>query len=163
MFAWFYNLIGEPVPYYAHYPVWLIFWKPLRKFCNVVIIPNIPFNNLRIIFYRLIGFRIGKKTFIGMKCYMDDMDPHLTTIGDNVTISYSVKFAIHGKGQKHTPIVIENGAYIGMGTILLSGKNGITIGQNAIIGAGSVVTRSVPPYGVAVGVPAKILYIKDQL
>lgn len=157
MFAWVYKLMGKPVPYYAKYPLWLIVWKPLRKFINIVIIPNMPFSNLRILLYRMIGFKIGKNTFIGMRCYMDDMDPHLTTIGNNVTISYCCIFAIHGKGQTHTPIVIEDNAYIGTGSLLFSGKNGITIGKNAIIGGGSVVISSIPPNAVAVGNPARVI------
>lgn len=42
MFAWVYKFLGKPIPYYAKYPLWLILWKPLRKFLNVVIISNIP-------------------------------------------------------------------------------------------------------------------------
>lgn len=136
MFAWVYKFLGKPIPYYAKYPLWLILWKPLRKFLNLVIISNIPFNNLRVMLYRLIGFKIGKDTFIGMKCYMDDMEPALTIIGNNVTISYRCVFAIHGKRQGHTPVIIEDNVYIGAGTVLISGKNGITIGKNAIIGGG---------------------------
>jgi len=70
MFDWFYELRGKPVPYYAKYSLALILWKPIRKFMNVVIIPNIPFNVIRILGYRLLGFEIGKRVFIGMKCYM---------------------------------------------------------------------------------------------
>src|SRR5690349_8119360 len=58
----------QKLPYYAHYPLWLILWKPIRKFLNVVLIPNIPFAALRIALYRLLGFKIGKRVFIGMKC-----------------------------------------------------------------------------------------------
>ncbi|NMC27036.1 MAG: acyltransferase [Syntrophomonadaceae bacterium] len=94
-----------------------------------------------------------------MACYMYDMDPALTQIGDNVTVSYGCKFACHGKGQSHTPIVIENGAYIGMASLILSGKTGLSIGKGAIVGAGSVVTRSVPPHCVVAGNPARV--IKD--
>ncbi len=162
MFAWIYKFLDKPVPYYAKYPLWLILWKPLRKFLNVVIISNIPFNNLRVMLYRLIGFKIGKGTFIGMKCYMDDMEPALTIIGNNVTISYRCVFAIHGKRQRHTPITIEDSVYIGAGTVLFSGKNGITIGKNAIIGGGGVVVSSIPPNAVAVGNPAKVIRIDQQ-
>jgi acetyltransferase-like isoleucine patch superfamily enzyme len=161
MFAWIYKLMRKPVPYYARYPLWLILWKPLRKFINVVIIPNIPFNNLRVILYRLLGFKIGKNTFIGMRCYLDDMDPSLTIIGNNVSISYCCIFAIHGKKQEHTPIIIEDNCYIGVGSLLLSGKNGITIGAGSIIGGGSVVISSIPPKAVSVGNPAKVVRINE--
>jgi len=97
-----------------------------------------------------------------MRCYMDDMDPSLTVIGDRVTISYEVKFSVHGKSQAHKPIFIEEGAYVGMGAMLVSGKEGIRIGRKAVIGAGSVVLDSVPPGGVAVGNPARLIRIEES-
>ncbi len=154
----FYKLRGREIPYYAKYPVWLILWKPIRKFLNVVIIPNIPFTNLRILFYRyLVGYKIGKNVFIGMKCYLDDLEPQSTTIEDNVVISYGCYFALHGIRQKHTFIHIKKGAYIGMRATIIAGKEGISIGENSIIGAASLVNKSVPNNVMAVGVPVKIL------
>lgn len=148
-------VLRQTPPYYTHYPLWLITWKPLRKFLCVIIIPAIPFNTLRILLYRTIGFKIGKNVFIGMKCYLDDMDPSLTTISDNVTISYGCYFACHGKNQAHTPILIEEGVYIGMRCTVLSGRSGLVIGRGAIIGAASLVNRSIPAGATAYGIPAK--------
>ena len=73
----YYRQKGVDIPYYAKYSLWSILWRPIRKYLNVVIIPNIPFNFLRVRMYRLIGYRIGKNTFIGMKCYLDDTEQHL--------------------------------------------------------------------------------------
>ncbi len=151
----FYRMLGRPVPYYANYSIWLIIWKPIRKFINVVIIPNIPSNKLRILLYRMIGFNIGGNVFIGMKCYMDDIEPSKTTIEDNSTISYGCFFACHGRGQGHTPIVIRNGAYLGMRVSVVSGKGGVEIGRRSIIGACSLVNRSIPAGSVAFGIPAR--------
>jgi len=154
----YYKLREKPVPYYAKYPTWLIIWKPIRKFINVVFIPNIPFSTLRIFFYRyLVGYKIGKNVFIGMKCYLDDLEPTNTIIEDNVTISYGCYFALHGIGQSHTHIHIKKGAYIGMRATIISGAEGICIGENSIIGAVSLVNKSLPDNITAVGVPASIL------
>lgn len=154
----YYKLRKKPVPYYAKYPTWLIIWKPIRKFINVVFIPNIPFSTLRIFFYRyLVGYKIGKNVFIGMKCYLDDLEPKNTIIEDNVTISYGCYFALHGIGQSHTHIHIKKGAYIGMRATIISGAEGICIGENSIIGAASLVNKSLPDNITAVGVPASIL------
>lgn len=150
-----YRLLGKPVPYYAHYPLWLIVWKPIRKYINVVIIPNCPFTSLRIWMYRWLGFKIGKRCFIGMKCYMDDLEPQNTTIGDGVTISYGTYFATHGKAQAHTTIRIEDNVYIGMRCNFLSGRDGIVIGRNTIIGACSMVNKSLPPNSIAYGIPCR--------
>lgn len=153
----FYKMVlkKEP-PYYAKYSLITIIWKPIRKYINVVIIPNTPFNKLRVFLYRMIGFQIGKNVFIGMKCYMDDMAIKNTIIEDNVTISYGCYFACHGKGQGHTAIVIKKGTYIGMRCNILSGKEGIIIGEESVIGAGSLVNISIPDNMKAAGVPVKV-------
>ena len=157
-----YKILGKPIPYYANYPLWLIIWKPIRKYINVVMIPNIPFSRLRVILYRMLGFKIGKNVFIGMKCYMDDVEPSKTIIEDNVTISYGTYFAVHGKGQTHTTIHIKKHVYIGMRCTILSGKEGITIGQDAVIGAGSLVNKSIPDNTVAAGYPIKVIKIDGK-
>ena len=111
---------GKAAPYYFSYSILTIIGKPIRKFVAQVLAPNCPFNNVRILLYRLCGFKIGKHTFIGMKCYLDDMCYDLLSIGSNVTISYGVYFACHGKNQGHLPITIEDGAYIGMRASIIS-------------------------------------------
>lgn len=55
---------------------------------------------------------------------------------------------------KYAPIVIKDGAHIGIGSIIMPG---VTIGKGAVIGAGAVVTKDVPDYCVAVGVPARVV------
>lgn len=146
---------NKPLPHYAHYSILKIIWIPIRKYLNVVLIPNIPFNKIRILLYRMIGYKIGKSVFIGMKCYLDDLEPHKTTIENNVTISYGVYFALHGKGQPRTFIHLKNKSYVGMRAILIGKKNGLTIGEGAIIGSGSLVIKDVPDNEVHVGNPAK--------
>jgi acetyltransferase-like isoleucine patch superfamily enzyme len=163
MVKFFYQLRSKPIPYYAYYPIWLIIWKPIRKFVNVVIIPNIPFSRARIILYKCLGYKIGKNVFIGMKCYMDDIDPSKTIIEDGVTISYGCYFAVHGKGQGHAYIHIEKDAYIGIRCNILSTKSGIIIGENSIIGAGSLVNKSIPSNCVAVGVPIRVIKKRNFL
>ncbi len=150
------KILKKEPPYYAKYSLLTIIWKPIRKYLNVVIIPNVPFTNLRVSLYRLIGFKIGKNVFIGMKCYMDDVAINNTIIEDNVTISYGCYFACHGKGQGHTHILIKQGAYIGMRCNILSGKEGISIGERSIIGAGSLVNKNIPDGAVGLGVPVVI-------
>jgi len=151
------KVLKKDPPYYAKYPLALMLYKPIRKYINVVLIPNIPFTNIRVWMYRLIGFKIGRNVFIGMKCYLDDVDPKMTIIGDNVTISYGCYFACHGKGQEHTPITINDGVYVGMRSSFISGKEGIEIGENAIIGAQSLVNCSVDANCTVAGIPVKVV------
>lgn len=128
-----------------------------RKWMSARVIPNMVLNGWRIFFYRLCGYNIGKNVFIGMRCYLDDLEPHMLSIEDNVVISYGVFFACHGRHQNHMPITIKQGAYIGMRANILSGKTGITIGEKAVVGAGTLVNRDVPAGATAVGVPCRII------
>jgi acetyltransferase-like isoleucine patch superfamily enzyme len=52
------------------------------------------------------------------------------------------------------PVVIGNDVWVGAYALIMSG---VTIGHGAVIGAGSIVTRDVPPYGIAVGAPARTI------
>lgn len=107
-------------PYYYEYSLLTIIAKPIRKFFTNVIASNCPFNNIRILIYRLCGFKIGKNVFIEIHCYLDDMCFDLIEIKDNVTISYGVYFACYGKNQGDYPIVIEENVYIGMRASIIS-------------------------------------------
>ena len=136
----------------------------IRKWMSAKVIPLMVLNGWRIFFYRLCGYRIGKNVFIGMRCYLDDLEPHMLTIEDNVTISYGVFFACHGRGQDHYPITIKKGAYVGMRASVISknadGSHGVTIGENATIGACTLVNRDIPDGATAVGVPCRIIKSK---
>ena len=81
-------------------------------------------------------------------------------IGENVTISYGVYFACHGKNQAHHKITIQDGAYIGMRASVIA-RTDVEIGKNAIIGAQTLVNRSIPANHTAVGIPCRILPNKD--
>lgn len=113
---------------------------------------------------------IQKKAKIGKNCKISS---HTficegVTIEDDVFIGHNVTFindkyprATNGGGQLQTeedwavqPIMVEKGASIGSGSTILSN---VRIGENAIIGAGSVVTHDVPPNSIVAGNPAKIL------
>lgn len=118
--------------------------------------------------HRLRGVHIGKGSKITRTVIIEDSRPYLITIGKNVWITAGCQLLCHQrdlsyyeKGKpvmdcplKYSPIVIKDGAHIGIGSIIMPG---VTIGEGAVIGAGSVVTRDIPPYCVAVGVPAKVI------
>lgn len=128
-----------------------------RKWMSAKIIPHIVLNGWRIFFYRRCGYNIGKNVFIGMRCYLDDLEPKMFTVEDDAIISYGVFFACHGKNQQHTPITVKKGAYIGMRASVISGKTGVTIGENAIVGACTLVNKDIPAGATAVGVPCRII------
>ena len=150
----------KPAPYYYNYSLLTIIAKPIRKFIAQVLAPNCPFSSLRILLYRICGFKIGKRCFIGMRCYLDDMCYDLLKIGNDCIISYGVFFACHGRNQGHYPITIGDGAYIGMRANIISKTPtcaGVVIGKNAVIGACTLVNKNVPDGATAVGVPCRII------
>ena len=100
-----------------------------------------------------------------MRCYLDDLEPKMLTIEDDVTISYGVFMACHGRNQHHKPITIKKGAYIGMRANIITKNdtgNGVTIGEGAIVGACALVNRDVPAGATAVGVPCRIIERKKD-
>lgn len=90
-----------------------------------------------------------------MKCYLDDLCVDKIEIGNNVTISYGVYFACHGRKQEHNRIVIKDGAYIVRTSI--TARHDIEIGENSVIGAMALVNKSVPAGATAVGVPCRVV------
>jgi UDP-2-acetamido-3-amino-2,3-dideoxy-glucuronate N-acetyltransferase len=88
------------------------------------------------------GLRLGNDVFIG---------PNATFANDNFPRSRE-------RPPKFLDTVVEDGASIGAGAVILPG---ITIGARAMVGAGAVVTRSVPPNAVVIGNPAKIIGYVD--
>lgn len=72
--------------------------------------------------------------------------------------------AIYDQGYpaptKLDSIILKKGCWVGAGVIILPS---VTIGENAVIGAGSVVTKNIPPFAVAVGNPAKVIkYVRGS-
>ena len=109
--------------------------------------------------YKMMGMHIGKNVFIGPDCYLDDTFPELIYIEDEATISFRVTIAVHGEcrirgNSKVSPVYIRKDAFIGTGAIILPGVN---IGENAVIGAGTVVAKDVSPRATIIGNPARKL------
>ena len=147
----------DEIPQRWKISIWAGVKKMTRKWFSAAVIPTIPFTGLRVSCYRLCGYKIGKGTFIGMHCYLDDLCYDKITIGNNVIISYGVYFACHGRKQDHNTIVIEDGAYIGMRASIIAPKD-VVIGEKAIVGAASLVNRSVGKGEIVAGIPAKPIH-----
>ena len=84
---------------------------------------------------------------------------------DGVSLAPGVRIATinHDFNERHTKytygkVTIKKNAWIGMNVTICPG---VTIGKYAVIGAGSVVTKDIPDYGVAVGVPAKVIKMQN--
>lgn len=113
-------------------------------------------------FYTAFGktTRVGRDVFINFGCTF--LDQGGITLEEGVFIGPGAKILTEYHPEtpelRHRlsvrPVVVRRNAWIGAGAILLPG---VTVGENAIVGAGSVVTRDVPDNGIVAGVPAKII------
>ena len=140
--------------------------RPVRAVINKLIqavtgLPMLPSQRVRL--HRFRGVSIGKDVFIGAGVLIDDACPEKVIIEDKVTVLARTIILAHATYPNHFQNVIKNklaetriceGAYVGVGAIILPG---ITIGKYSIIGAGSVVTKDIPEYSKAVGVPAQVV------
>jgi acetyltransferase-like isoleucine patch superfamily enzyme len=113
-----------------------------------------PSNDLRVALYRSLGVSIGSNTLIGGGTWIDCVYVKgKVKIGSNVLISGHSMLIAHDP-WKSGEIHIEDGAWVGVSTTIIFP---VRIGKNAIVGAGSVVTKDVPDNTVAVGVPARVI------
>lgn len=92
----------------------------------------------------------GNNIKIGQDCRLAS---HLGIYANNHTFA-DLGHKIRGQGNSYQGIVIENDCWLGSGVKVI---DGVIIGQSSVIGAGAVVTKDIPPYSVAVGVPARVV------
>ena len=111
--------------------------------------------------------QIGEDTRLNRGCtltsYAQIFIGDFTIIGELVSIrdaNHGLKRGEPMRYQPHTcePIHIGRDVWIGRGSCILPG---VTIGEGAVIGANSVVTKDVPDFGIAAGVPARVIRIRE--
>lgn len=111
---------------------------------------------LTVQYYRFMGIKIGKKTYISINAHLDVRRGEII-IGNNVDIARGTCILSHTgyqevkKGQK---TVIGDNVKIFVNSIILPG---VRIGKNSIVGAGSVVMKDVPPNVLVLGNPARVV------
>lgn len=96
------------------------------------------------------SIRIGNKVMFG---------PEVTIIGGNHNTTFLGKYMTDVRDADKKPeddlgVVIDDDVWIGTRAIIL---NGVTVGRGAIVAAGAVVTRNVPPYAIVAGAPARVV------
>jgi maltose O-acetyltransferase len=128
-----------------------------------------PDNRTRQIFFRLTGVHIGEGTNITPGLIVNDGYSGLCRIGNRVSIATNVTLVVDSNPNnsrlalqpyvqeqlvKTAPVVIEDDVWLGTNAVVLPG---VRVGRGAVVGAGAVVTRDVPPFSVVAGVPAHVI------
>jgi len=122
-----------------------------------------PVPSWRVRLHKMRGVNIGKNVYVGYDVLFDRIHPELITIEDYAEIGDKSILSAHSRGSLTTrnayprttaPIKIKRGACINPGCII---TQGVEIGENSIIGVGSVVTQNISPNSLALGYPARVV------
>ena len=116
-------------------------------------------GSLRPWLHRLCGASIGKNVWIAQFVYIDDLHPADLTVGENSTIGLRTSIFTHfywgpRRSRSNGKVVIENDVFIGPHCVILPN---VRIGEGAVIKAGTVVSRNVPPHTFWGSPPAQAL------
>jgi acetyltransferase-like isoleucine patch superfamily enzyme len=128
---------------------------------------NLQFNRGVIVCFR--DLKIGHDVFIGYDCYFGvqniqvgnyvQLAPKVAITGGDHLIEIigtpMIKTGLDDSREIQATqkgVIIQDDVWIGLGSIIM---DGVTIGEGSIVGAGSVVTKDIPPYTISAGCPAK--------
>lgn len=163
MISAFLKLISEFLRIGPHYLNWFL-WKranrhnqtaPMNVFDRTKVSVGIgSYGGLEVFFFGTPGERLSIGNYVSI-------GPHVTFLcgGEHALTgisTYPFRAAACGEieAASRGPIVVKDDVWIGLGARILSG---VTIGQGAVIAAGAVVVKDVPPYAIVGGVPAKLI------
>lgn len=111
-------------------------------------------TSVRPFLHKLRGVKIHGKVFIGDDVYLENAHPDCIEIHDGAQIVLRTNIITHFRGSGK--IIIGKNVWIGMScNIATTPGQTLTIGEGAVVGMGSTVTRDVPPYTLVIGSPAK--------
>jgi acetyltransferase-like isoleucine patch superfamily enzyme len=140
----------------------------LKYGLNLVLVSPINARSIRPKIWRIIGCKVGKGVFIGSQVMPDSSNASLIEIEDEVHIAarcillcHQRDMSLYKKGGSYAKlpyirkkIVLKKGCLIGTQAMIMPG---VTIGEGAVVGAYSLVTKDVPAWTVVTGRPAKIV------
>lgn len=140
------------------------FWKVVKNFIVIQMARYTPFLGMKNCLYRtFLGLKIGEQTSFALMVMLDVMFPEKISVGRNTVIGYNTTILAHEyliKEYRLGPVVIGSEVMIGANSTILPG---ITIGDGAIVSAGTLVHKDVPPGCFVGGNPMKVIYTKEEL
>ena len=140
------------------------FWKVTKNFIIIQIARYTPFLSVKNWLYRtFLRMKIGKKTSFALMVMPDTMFPEKISVGNNSIIGYNTTILAHEyliKEYRIGEVKIGNEVMIGANTTILPG---ISIGDQAVISAGTLVHKDVPAGVFVGGNPMKLIYTKEEM
>jgi acetyltransferase-like isoleucine patch superfamily enzyme len=140
------------------------FWKVVKNFVVIQAARYTPFLGMKNWMYRnFLRMRVGEETSFALMVMLDVMFPEKISVGRNTVIGYNTTILAHEyliKEYRLGPIEIGNEVMIGANCTILPG---ITIGDGAIVSAGTLVHKDVLPGTFVGGNPMKLIYTKEEM
>jgi len=140
------------------------FIKVMKNFIFIQIARYTPFLGVKNWLYRVfLRMKIGKHTAFALMVMPDIMFPEKITVGSNSIIGYNTTILAHEyliKEYRIGEVVIGDEVMIGANTTILPG---ISIGNHAIVSAGTLVHKNVPAGAFVGGNPMKVIYTKAEM
>lgn len=144
-------------------PLWQLyqtvsFWKVMKNFIVIQVARYIPFLSWKNWLYRtFLRMEVGQHSAVALMVMMDIMFPELIKIGRNCVIGYNTTILAHEylvEEYRLGEVHIEDDVLVGANSTILPG---VTIGKGAIVAAGTVVHKNVPPGAFVGGNPMQLI------
>ncbi|KGP72906.1 acyltransferase [Pontibacillus yanchengensis] len=140
------------------------FWKVVRNFIVIQLARYTPFLPMKNWLYRtFLRMKVGEHTAFALMVMLDIMFPEKISVGRNTVIGYNTTILAHEyliKEYRLGEVNIGSEVMIGANTTILPG---ITIGDGAIVSAGTLVHKDVPPGSFVGGNPMQVIYDKEEM
>ncbi|WP_042353985.1 acyltransferase [Bacillus rubiinfantis] len=140
------------------------FWKVVKNFIVIQLARYTPFLGMKNWLYRhFLGMKVGEQTSFALMVMLDIMFPEKIRVGRNTVIGYNTTILAHEyliKEYRLGDVVIGDEVMIGANSTIMPG---VTIGDGAIVSAGTLVHKDVPPGCFVGGNPMRLIYTREQL
>lgn len=140
------------------------FWKVVKNFIVIQLARYTPFLGMKNWLYRtFLQMKVGKHTSFALMVMPDVMFPEKISVGRNTVIGYNTTILAHEyliNEYRLGEVVIGDEVLIGANSTILPG---LTIGNGAIVSAGTLVHKDVPEGAFVGGNPMRVIYTKEEM
>ncbi|WP_087972592.1 acyltransferase [Oceanobacillus rekensis] len=140
------------------------FWKVVKNFIVIQLARYTPFLSMKNWLYRnFLRMKVGDQTSFALMVMPDIMFPEKISVGRNSVVGYNTTILAHEyliKEYRIGKVIIGDEVLIGANTTILPG---VTVGDHAIVSAGTLVHKDVPAGSFVGGNPMRLIYTKEEM